>query len=87
MSKKLKAVFSKFLWEEAGQSLLIVLVLLVVGGLTLTPVLSFIGTSLKTGEVYEAKTDEFYAADSGIEDGIWQVKYNRLEALLNDPVY
>jgi len=64
-----------------------VLVFLLLGSLTLPPVLSHIGTALKTGEVYESKTDALYAADSGIEDAIWQVKYNRLEALLNDPVY
>jgi hypothetical protein len=73
--------------EEGGQALLVVLAFLLVGSLTLPPVLAHIGTSLKTGEVYEEKAQELYAADSGIEDAIWEVKYDRLSVLFDDPEY
>jgi hypothetical protein len=42
------------------------------------------GTALETGKVYEEKTDELYAADSGAEDAIWQIKYDRLAPLFGD---
>ena len=87
MSSMKKSNLIKCWREEKGQALVIVLALLLIGSLTLPPVLAHIGTSLKSGVVYESKTDELYAADSGIEDAIWQVKFNRLEALLDDPPY
>ena len=82
-----KASIAKCIREESGQALIAVLVLLMIGSLTLPPVLSQIGTALDTGQVYESKMDELYAADSGIEDAIWQIKYDRLEVLLSDPDY
>lgn len=87
MVKKIKANLVKCLREEKGQALVVVLALLLIGSLTLPPVLSHIGTSLKTGKVYEDKTDELYAADSGIEDALWQIKYDRLQVLFSDPAY
>jgi hypothetical protein len=84
-----KAMFrlSQRLRDEKGQALIMVLVLLMIGSLTLPPVLSHIGTALKTGRMYDNKANEFYAADSGIEDAIWQVKYDRLGVLFDDPEY
>lgn len=87
MVKRVKANLVECLREESGQALIMVLVFLLLGSLILPPVLSHIGTALKTGQVYESKTDELYAADSGIEDAIWQIKYDRLEVLFSDPVY
>ncbi|MDD5082865.1 MAG: hypothetical protein PHU08_05770, partial [Dehalococcoidales bacterium] len=73
--------------RERGQSLIIVLVLLMIGGLTLPPLLSYTATSLKSGQIYDSHTDELYAADSGVEDAIWQIKYDRMTVLFTDPVY
>jgi len=87
MIKVIKTNLIKRLREESGQALVAVLVLLMIGSLTLPPALSHIGTALKTGQIYESKTDELYAADSGIEDAIWQIKYDRLEVLFQDPDY
>jgi hypothetical protein len=75
---------SRLIRGESGQAFLIVLVFLVLGSLTLVPTLVHIGTALKTGEIYEEKTKEMYAADSGIEDALWQIKYDRLGVLLGD---
>ncbi|MFH1651825.1 MAG: hypothetical protein ABID87_06995 [Chloroflexota bacterium] len=77
----------KFWRREQGQALVIVLVLMTIGGLTLPPVLSHIGTALKTGHIYSDRTDELYAADSGIEDAIWQIKFDRLSAICENPDY
>jgi hypothetical protein len=79
--------YVKYLGGENGQALLSVLAFLLISSLTLPPILSHLGTSLETGRVYEDKTDALYAADSGIEDALWQIKYDRLEPLLTNPDY
>jgi len=60
--------------DEKGQALVMVLILLLVGGLIIGPLLSYMGTGLITGEVYETRTDELYAADAGVEDAIWKIQ-------------
>ena len=66
-----------FRTAEAGRSLPAALIALAVGSLLLTPFLSFVSSrSLGTRAVQETFQAQ-YAADAGIEYGIW--------ALLNDP--
>jgi len=50
------------------------LILLLIGGLISAPLLSYMGTGLLAGEVYEARTAELYAADAGVEDAIWKIQ-------------
>lgn len=59
--------------RESGQALILVLVLLLIGGLTLPPLLALANTGLKSSQVYEQKTDELYTADAGVEDAIWKI--------------
>jgi len=80
----MKRTSNKLIKGEKGQALIIVLVLMLVGGLIIAPLLSHIGTGLKTGkEVYEERTGLFYAADSGIEDALWQIKHETLPDLFS----
>jgi hypothetical protein len=68
--------------NESGQgALAMVLILLMLGAVILTPLLVFMSTGLKSGQVYESKMQEFYAADAGVEDGLWQIKYDKLSTL------
>lgn len=60
--------------DQHGNVLTLVLVFLVVGGLVLAPLLGFVSTGLVSGQVYEDKTDELYAADAGVEDAIWKIQ-------------
>ena len=60
--------------DEKGQALVMVMILLLVGGLITAPLLSNVGTGLRTGEVYERRTVELYAADAGVEDAIWKIQ-------------
>jgi hypothetical protein len=62
--------------NEKGYVLIAVLILLVVGGLILTPLLGLMSTGLLAGKVYEKKMDEYYAADAGVEDAIWKIIYS-----------
>ncbi len=76
MRKTLKLIRTVFSSDETGIALIIVLVLLLLGSLTIMPVLAHLSTALKTGKLYEEKTNELYAADAGVEDGIWRIKYD-----------
>jgi hypothetical protein len=80
MKKTARRLPPKFT-EQSGQALILVLIFLLLGSLTLVPALANIGTALKTGVRYEKKTDALYAADSGIEDGMWQIKYDGLQTM------
>jgi Tfp pilus assembly protein PilX len=64
--------------DEKGAALALVLVLLVVGGLILTPLLGLMTTGLMSGQVYEKKTAELYAADAGVEDAIWMIRFEQV---------
>jgi len=82
----MKIAVRRLIREEKGQALVLVLILLLVGGLVIAPLLDFMGTGLKVGkEVYENKMYETYAADAGVEDGLWQIKYDRLPILFPNP--
>ena len=87
MAKKIKFELYKCLSDEKGQALTMVLAFMLLSSLTITPLLSFLSTALDTNRLYEEKTDALYAADAGIEDAIWQIKYNNLSSLLTDPAY
>ena len=41
---------------ERGAAFILVLILLLVGGLIIAPLLAFMGTGLKAGEVFETET-------------------------------
>ena len=67
------------LWQqirkgEKGQALPIVLILLVVGGLLVTPCLNYASTSLFASQMVKKNVRGIYAADAGIEDALWKLK-------------
>jgi len=69
---------------EKGQALLLTLLLLLIGSLILTPALNFMGTGVKSGQVYEQKNAEIYAADAGVEDALWHIRNDFVEDLLGE---
>jgi len=72
----MKTIVKRLARDEKGASLVLVLILLLISGLIIGPLLSYMGTGLITGEVYEMRTDELYAADAGAEDAIWKIQNN-----------
>jgi len=74
----MKIAVKRLIRDEKGQTLVLALILLVVGGLIITPLLAYMSTGLITGEVYERRMDELYAADAGVEDAIWRIQSNNL---------
>lgn len=69
----MKRIVTKLIRGERGQALIIVMILLLMGGLIIAPLLGYMGTGLIVGRVHEERMDELYAADSGVEDAIWQI--------------
>jgi len=70
----MKIAVGKIITDENGKAMVLALILLVVGGLILTPLLGLMSTGLLAGQVYERKMDELYAADAGIEDAVWKIQ-------------
>jgi len=71
----MKTIVKKLARDEKGAVLVLVLILLLISGLIIGPLLSYMGTGLITGEVYETRTNELYAADAGVEDAIWKIQH------------
>jgi hypothetical protein len=84
MALTMKRLLKKLLSSQKGQALPMVLILMAMSGLILTPLLSYMGSGLKAGETYENIAEEFYAADAGVEDGLWHIKYDLLTELFSD---
>jgi hypothetical protein len=60
--------------KERGQALPLALCFLVIGGMTITTLLTFMSNGLKTGQLYEEKTKLHYAADAGLEEVLWKMQ-------------
>jgi hypothetical protein len=71
----MKIAVRRLIRDEKGQALILALILLAIGGLITAPLLSYVGTGLITGGVYERKADELYAADAGVEDAVWKIQH------------
>jgi hypothetical protein len=72
----LKSKVASLIRNQSGQgALAIVLILLLVGAAVVSPLLAFMGTGLKTTQMHEEKSRGYYAADAGIEDTVWKLKY------------
>lgn len=76
MVKIMKRNLNKLIKGERGLALPLVLVLLLLGGLIITPLLGYMTTGLKAGEVHEESMERFYAADAGVEDALYQIIHN-----------
>jgi hypothetical protein len=77
-----KGKAKKLIKGEKGQVLLTVLVVVLFSSLLFPPLLSYMSSGLRTEkEVFEDRMYLSYAADSGVEDGLWQVKNKHLPNL------
>ncbi len=80
MGKMMKNVLKKLVRDEEGQAFILVLIFLLVGGLIIAPLLGFMSTGLKVGQMHEEKMEGLYAADAGVEDALYKIINN--DALL-----
>ena len=85
--RRLRGALNKLRQDQKGQAFIMVLIMLVFGGLITVPLLTYMGNGLKTTQVYDRKKDELYAADAGIEDALWQIKYDNIKKLTTPVPY
>jgi Tfp pilus assembly protein PilX len=72
-------IMKRLVRDEKGQALIAAVILLLVGGLIVASLLSYMGTGLLAGRVYERRTAELYAADAGVEDAVWKIQNQTAE--------
>jgi hypothetical protein len=72
---------------ERGYVYILVLVFLLIGALMIPVLLGYMGTGVKSGQIFERRTDELYAADAGVDDAIWQITYGKVSELSNPVTY
>ena len=72
---------------EKGYVYILVLVFLLIGALMIPVLLGYMGTGVQSGQVFERRTDELYAADAGVDDGIWKIRYGKVSELSNPVTY
>jgi hypothetical protein len=80
--KAMKIAAKRPIRDEKGQALLTTLLFFLIGLLVITPTLNFMGTGASTGRVYEQQVDRIYAADAGIEDALWHIRYDLIGEVL-----
>jgi hypothetical protein len=61
--------------DEKGQSIILVVILLLVSGLIVSSLLAYMGNGLLNRRVYEERTGQLYAADAGVEDAMWKIQH------------
>ncbi len=67
--------------NEKGAAMALVLVFMALAALVVPPVLSYVSTGFKTSMIYEDNTRQLYAAESGINDGIWYARYDDFSSI------
>jgi hypothetical protein len=82
-----KVLARKLFGNEKGLILPLVLIFMALGVIIMVPLLQYMGAGLKIGQKYQGFTDELYAADAGIQDGIWQIKFANINSYTSPVAY
>ncbi|MBN1368026.1 MAG: hypothetical protein JW967_08880 [Dehalococcoidales bacterium] len=81
---KNKRLFRK-VKREAGFILIPALIMTLIGSIIISALCAYMITGLKADTLYKSKADALYAADAGVEDAFWQIKYDNIKTF-TDPV-
>ncbi len=75
MTSRTKRILTRLIKRESGAApLMMVLVMLVVAGLVIAPIMAFVVSGMKQGQSHEGIMQQFYSADTGLEDAMWKIK-------------
>ena len=85
MGNRIGSILHKAKGGQRGYVYILVLVFMVIGAFMIPPLLNFMGTGIFSNPIFEQKTDEIYACDAGIDDAIWQIKYENIYTMF--PAY
>lgn len=74
--------------DESGRTLVIALAALAIGVLLVSAFLAYVAASQRAAQAARQEIADHYAADAGIEYGLWQLQYGGLTNTLTitDPV-
>jgi hypothetical protein len=76
MNRKIRAWLYKIDNNEQGDILVLALVMMILVSLIVGPLLNHMSTGMKNSrEVYSVRTNEQYAADAGVAQAMWYIKY------------
>ncbi len=81
--ERMNNIMGRAMRDEKGAAMLLAVILLLVGGLVVASLLSFVGTGFLVGPVYEGRVAELYGADAGVEDAVWKIQ----SSVVGDEVY
>lgn len=73
MAVLIASLWHKLAKNEKGQFLLGALIVMLVGAVIVTATLAYAYTAIKYGQRAEAQVKRFYAADAGVEYGLWYI--------------
>jgi uncharacterized repeat protein (TIGR01451 family) len=68
-----KRILRRWVRKEQGQAMLMALLVLTLGSVLITPVLSYASTGGKAAVINQRYTAELYAADAGVEYAMWHI--------------
>ena len=63
-----KFILNRLKRDEKGEGLVEVLILMTLGSLVITPLMGYVSTGIKIGQIQEKRVYELYAADTGMEN-------------------
>jgi cytoskeletal protein CcmA (bactofilin family) len=77
-------LIKRIIIKESGQALPVAVIVLALSGLVVVPVLDHTTDSLKNSVRMEKAADQVYAAESGVMEAIWELKFNGLTLSQDD---
>jgi hypothetical protein len=84
VGRAIRAIGYRVKRGERGYVYILVLIFLLVGALMIPPLLEFMKTGVGSGRIFEQETEELYACDAGVDDALWQIKYENLPIIFTD---
>ena len=86
MRTKIEKRFRHCIGKERGQTLVLVLCFLAIGGCTIATSLNFLTTCINDVKIHQSQMVELYSADAGLEKAIWSLTRNEIVIVPGDTV-
>ncbi|HEY95760.1 MAG TPA: polymer-forming cytoskeletal protein [Dehalococcoidia bacterium] len=86
MRTEIEKRFRRYIGREKGQTLVLVLCFLALGGLTIANSLNFVTTSIDNVKIHQSQMVELYSADAGLEKAIWSLTRNEIPIVPGEEV-
>jgi len=82
MRSRLLSALNKFHKEERGFILPMVFILLLVAAILMPQITGMVGVGIVSGNMYDEKAQELYAADAGATDALWLLAQHTQEEMI-----